>query len=187
MQQAGRHGKSLLIAIMDRIPFKPDSPFSTALFRHYIEGSGDPVSLNNIPTAWKELIIKKTGARPGHHRDVSSYDAGLYDMQNSLGHFDVDVTPMGNGEKLYSIADEYKFGFKKGDRRARHGFPLGEMGDRSLWLLKKMLPSESYWNPGGFEEHWEVKRVGRENILFIPQQFLAEQGIPFEVRASFRQ
>jgi hypothetical protein len=66
---------------MDRFSFKPNSPFSTALLRHYVEGSGDPVSLADVPKAWRELVAKKTHGRPGHYRDVSSYDAGIYDMQ----------------------------------------------------------------------------------------------------------
>lgn len=183
----GRQGKSVLLGILDRLPFKPVSKYSTALLRHYVEGSGDPVSLSEIPQTWKDMIIRKTHGRVGHFKDISSYDVGLYDMQNSLGHFDVDVVSMGGGEKQFKISDEYKFGFKKGDRRARHGFPLGDLSERSLSVIKAMLPSDTYRNPGGFEERWEVKRLGGEHILFIPQSFLAEQGVPFEVFAQFRQ
>jgi hypothetical protein len=183
----GRMAKSMVLALLDRLPFKLDSPYSTGLLRHYVEGSGDPVSLNELPRPWKDLIIRKTRGRFGMHKDVSSYDAGLYDMQNSLGHFDVEISSMGGGKRLYKITDEYKFGFKKGDRQARHGFPLSDLSERSLSAIKAMLPSGKYWNPGGFEERWEVQRVGGKNILFIPQQFLAQQGVPFEVFASFRE
>lgn len=183
----GRMAKSMVLALLDRLPFKPDSRYSTALLRHYVEGSGDPVPLSELPRAWKDLIIRQTGRRVGKHKDVSSYDAGLYDMQNSLGHFDVEVVSMGGGEKQYKIHDEYKFGFRKGDRQARHGFPLGNIGERSLSAVGAMLPAGTYRNPGGFEERWEIQRIRGENILFIPQQFLAQQGVPFEVFASFRE
>jgi hypothetical protein len=178
--------KSVLLGLLNRLPFKPNSPISTALVRHYVEASGDPVSLKELPFPWQDLILKATHGRAGYYRDVSSYDVGLYDMQNALGHFDVGVKAMGGGEMLYSIHDEYQFGFRKGDKQARHGFPLGEMSDVTLSALGKMLPSDEYWNPGGFAEHWEISRIRGENILFIPQQFLAQQGVPFEVYASFR-
>jgi hypothetical protein len=186
VERVKRYGKSFLISLLDRIPFKEKSPFTTALLRHYVEASGDPVSLANIPTAWQDFIVKKTHAKPGRYKDVSGYDVGLYDLQNSLGHFDVDVTPMGGRENLYAITDTYAFGFKRGDHLARHGFPLQNLSDTSINLLRKILPDDIYWNPGGFQEKWEIRRGKKETILFIPQQFLAENGASFDVRGSFR-
>lgn len=185
VHQASQYGKSFLIRLFDAIPFKKNSPLSTALIRHYVEGSGEPVSLADVPKDWQDLVVRQTHGRAGKYRGLSSYDQGVYDMQNALGHFDVDVTPMGNGENLYSISDYYVFGYKKNDRQSRHGFPL-DLSERMQSIVKSMLPTQTYQNPGGFEEKWEIKKVKNETILFIPQQFLEQNGVPFEVRASFR-
>jgi len=185
IHQASQYGKSFLIQLFDAIPFKQKSPISTALIRHYVEGSGEPVSLAEVPKEWQDLVVRQTHGRPGKYRGLSSYDQGVYDMQNAFGHFDVDVTRMGKGENLYSISDYYVFGYKKNDRQSRHGFPL-DLSERMQSVVKAMLPTETYQNPGGFEEKWEIKKVKKETILFIPQQFLEQNGVPFEVRASFR-
>jgi hypothetical protein len=47
---------------------KPESPVSTALLQHYVEGSGKPYELSEVPTAWKDWIVGILGRRPGRHR-----------------------------------------------------------------------------------------------------------------------
>jgi hypothetical protein len=90
-----------------------------------------------------------------------------------------------DGTTTYRINDVYQFGFKKNDRQARHGFPLGDISATTMTLIKDLLPAAEYWNPGGFKERWEIKKTRREYILFIPQQFLAGHGKPFPVEGSF--
>ena len=48
-----------------------------------------------------------------------------------------------------------------------------------------MLPTEEHQNPGGFKERWEIKKIGKETILYIPQEVLASVSKPFEVRGKF--
>ncbi len=182
------HGKSTLIWILDWIPFKPDSPYSTALLRHYVEGSGETYQLKEIPQPWQDWIVKVTKGKPGRHPNLDPYNSGLFDLRNSLGHFDVVVKKdRGSNLKTYHLSDTYQFGFKKNDRRqrGRHGFPCGDLDEGAIQAIRRLLPSGEYQNPGGFKERWEIKKVGKETILFIPQQFLAENGKPFKVEGSF--
>jgi hypothetical protein len=182
-------GKSTLLSILDLLPLKPDSPFSTRLLKHYVEGSGEPYELGEIPEPWQDWIVTATKARPGRHADLSPYNSGIYDLRNSLGHFDVVVTQQRNSQvRIYEIKDVYEFGFIRSDKnqQVRHGFPLGQLGENTIHVLEFMLPSEEFKNPGGFEEKWEIRKVRKETILYIPQQVLAHQGTPFKVHGSFQ-
>jgi hypothetical protein len=181
------HTKSVLLSILELMPFKPDSPKSTAMLKHYVEGSGKPFDLGEIPADWQDWIAKTHGGAGTYH-EVSPYNAGIYDLRNSLGHFDLRVTANRDGTKTYEITDRYQFGFKPNDRRqeGRHGFPLGEVDGVKLKVIEAMLPSGTYKNPGGFDEKWEVKKVGKETILYVPQQYLDQQGKPFDVTGTFK-
>jgi hypothetical protein len=179
--------KSAILSMMDWLPFKEDSPFSTALLKHDVERSGDPYELKGIPPEWQEWIASATQGKVGKFRDLSPYNSGLYDLRNSLGHFDVEVKQNKDGSKTYLLSDTYQFGAMKNDtsQRGRHGFPLGQLTTTELDLLKRALPKDEYVNPGGFKEQWEVKTIGKETFLFIPQAYLAEQGKAFTVSGSF--
>jgi hypothetical protein len=181
-------GKSTLLGILDLLPLKPDSPFSTRLLRHYVEGSGDAYELADIPEQWQNWIVTATKARPGRYPNLSPYNSGIYDLRNSLGHFNVVVTQQKNSTvRIYEIEDVYEFGFDLNDRnqRGRHGFPLGQLGENTAHMFEFALPPEEHWNPGGFKERWEVKKAGKETILYIPQEVLAQQGKPFKVHGKF--
>ena len=181
------HSKSLLLTIIDWLPLKQESPFSTALLKHYVERSGNLYQLGEVPVEWQDWIVKQTGGRLGKHRELDPYNSGLFDLRNSLGHFDVEVKAASGKKKVYVLSDIYQFGFKKNDKaqRGRHGFPLGTLDGRRLEMLKKLLPTEEYNNPGGFKEKWEIRTLGKETTLLIPQQYLAEQGRPFPVTGTF--
>lgn len=185
---AAGHSKSLLLTVVDLLPLKEESPFSTALLKHYVERIGNAYELQNIPVPWQEWIVKATAGRAGKHADLNPYNSGLFDLRNSLGHFDVEVKPGSTSKtKKYLIFDTYQFGFIPNDKaqRGRHGFPMGSVTGWRLDAARKLLPSTEYQNPGGFKEKWEIKVVGAETILFIPQQYLAEQGKPFPVSGVF--
>jgi hypothetical protein len=181
------YGKSFLLTIIDLIPIKPDTPYSTALLKHYVKGSGSLYTLEDIPAEWQNWIVKATGAREGLHKELDPYNSGFNDLRNSLGHFDVTVTKLTGGHKSYTISDTYRFGYLVNDRyqRGRHGFPLGQLDDSTIKMLQKLLPSTEYQNPGGFKERWEIKKVGKETILYIPQQYLASQGREFPITGNF--
>jgi hypothetical protein len=66
------HAKSVLLSLVDWLPFKQASPFSTALLKHYVERSGDPYTLVDIPRALTgldeaalRLGFRKLDNRPG--------------------------------------------------------------------------------------------------------------------------
>ncbi len=184
---ASGYSKSVLLSMIDMLPIKQPSPLSTALLKHYAERTGDAYTLKAIPQEWRDWVVKATKGRSGHHKALDPYNSGLYDLRNSLGHFDVDVKINPDGSKTYVISDVYQFGFKKGDaaQRGRHGFPLGSLSGWEVAALRQLLPDDEYMNPGGFKERWEVRTVGKETILFVPQQYLAQQGTPFQVSGSF--
>jgi hypothetical protein len=180
--------KSTLILILDQLPLKPNSPYSVALLRHYVEETGDPYDLGNVPKEWQDWIVKATKAKAGKHLGLNPYNSKIYDLRNSLGHFDVVITERkGSRLKSYEIQDRYEFGFIKNDKsqKGRHGFPLGDLGDYTVRVLRSILPTEEHQNPGGFKERWEIKKIGKETILYIPQEVLASVGKPFDVRGKF--
>jgi len=153
-----------------------------------VEETGDPYDLGTIPKEWQQWIVKATKAKPGRHPNLNPYNSEIYDLRNSLGHFDVVVTlEKGSRLKIYEIQDTYEFGYIKNDKsqKGRHGFPLGELSDSTLKALRSLLPTEEHQNPGGFRERWEIKKVGKETFLYIPQEVLASIGKPFKVHGKF--
>src|SRR5919108_5333661 len=53
----GGRTKSLLLSLLDTLPLKQESPVSTALLKHYVEGSGDRYVIDPIPTEWQDWIV----------------------------------------------------------------------------------------------------------------------------------
>lgn len=184
---AAGHSKSLLLTLFDLLPVKQASPFSTALLKHYVERSGAVYPLGAIPAEWQDWIVKVTGGRLGKHPALNPYNSGLFDLRNSLGHFDVEVKAGPGAKRTYVISDVYQFGYTKNDKfqRGRHGFPIGNPSSWQLEAAKKLLPRGEYANPGGFKEKWEIRISGKETILLIPQQYLEQQGKPFDVTGVF--
>lgn len=175
------------MSIVDLLPIKQDSSISTALLKHYVKRSGSAYTIDPVPTEWQDWIVKTAGKRRGKIQSVSPYNSGIFDLRNSLGHFDLKVTETSKGKIQYEISDAYQFGYALNDKnqRGRHGFPLGTLSETEIALIRRLLPDATYHNPGGFDEHWEIKVIGKETTLLIPQQFLSEQGVPFEVRGVF--
>lgn len=181
------HTKSMALSIIDRLPIKAASPYSTTFLKHYVEGSGAPFVLSEIPKDWQDWIVTATRGLVGAHPGLSPYNSGIYDLRNSLGHFNAHVSLNPDGSKKFAIDDVYQFGFRETDtaERGRHGFSLGDMSERQLHWLLAALPTEEFDNPGGFKEKFEVKVQGKETVLFIPQDYLAKQGKPFAVSGEF--
>ena len=187
-------GKSYLLLALCRIK-KMRQTFAMALFRHYLEGSGESCNLNEvgaIPENWQTWIVKATtGKRLRQSLPLNPYNAKppIRDLKNALGHFEVVVTPKeGSGAKIYDIEKKsYYFAFKPHDtgRTGQHGLELESMGDDDIRQLKTWLPTRQYQNPGGFSEGFEISRVHGVWTLFIPYQVLVEAGKPFRVYGRF--
>src|SRR5207253_27967 len=64
------HSESLLLRILDLVPGKDDSPISSAMLRHYVEKSGDPYVIDDIPKQWQDWIVKVTHGKPGTYKDL---------------------------------------------------------------------------------------------------------------------
>ena len=61
------------------------------------------------------------------------------------------------------------------------------MSDDRISAIQSLLPTGHYQNPGGFKERFEIRRVGKEAVLFVPHEFLAKNGKPFDVRGEFEE
>jgi hypothetical protein len=186
-------GRAALVQILSK-HFDVKQPYSTALMKYYIQGSGEAFDLNKmgpIPNEWQGWIAKQTGGKVGKH-SLNPYNAKPFipDLKNSLGHFDVVITAnQGSSVKTYKIQkDSYKFGFKPHDTHhtGQHGFELPFMSDSEAKNLEGLLPTGKYKNPGGFREKFELKKVNGKWTLYIPQQVLASIGKPFPVYGEFK-
>jgi len=69
------------------------------------------------------------------------------------------------------------------ERRPIHG--VGGYSEQQLSVIKAILPSREYENAVGLKERWEIKEIGNEKYLLIPQPVLADIGKPFQVTGSF--
>lgn len=178
--------KSMLLSILDFVMDGSDRTNSVALLKHYLNGKGKLYEFEEVPIDWQEWIIKKTRGQLGLHENLNPYNSGIYDLRNSLGHFDVRIT-RNKDQITYVINDTYHFGFREKDKyqQGRHGFGLGKLSMARIEWIKQLLPTKEYYNPGGFKERFEIKKIGNDLILFIPQQFLVENGDQFPIKGSF--
>ncbi len=163
----------------------PDYDLAADFLRHYVSGRGVDFSFD-VPREW-QIAIAHNYRKPGKYKDVSTYSWGMGDLKNALGHFNLEITQDVSGDKVYTITDHYTFPFKAKDKKQmmRHGFEVPATPKSAAMLNQYVLPSTPYQNPGGFSERWEIKQINKKWILFIPQQFLADHGVDFDVRAQF--
>jgi hypothetical protein len=116
---------------------------------------------------------------------VSSYNWGIKDIQNSLGHFDLKIIRNNNATQTYYITDVYKFPAPK-RQRERHGFQIPGLTDgRVKFAQEHLLPTTEYFTKNGFKEKWELKKIFNEWTLFIPQPFLDDYGVNFKINGNF--
>jgi hypothetical protein len=185
-------GRSILLWLVSKFA-KVGQPFSTALLRHYVEGTGEPFDLSEIgpiPGEWQVWIMKSTKAKIGrHHLDPYHAKPFIPDLKNALGHFDVIVSSKeGSATKVYQIEkDPYHFGFRPNDlhRTGQHGFELPHMSNAELRELEALLPTGNYHNPGGFTEGFEIRAVHGKWTVYVPQEVTARAGKPFKVTGRF--
>jgi RHS repeat-associated protein len=160
-----------------------DRQNASKLFQHYVQGTGTPYQLSEIPRQWQDWIVRDTHGKPGLHH-MNPYDKGMYDLQNTLGHFDVNVVKNKDGSKTYNLSDYYDFPAPSSERE-RHGFGVSDLKGWKLFAVMGMLPWTVYQATTGLRERWEIKKVGKEMVLFIPQPWLKSQGRSFRVKGGF--
>jgi RHS repeat-associated protein len=153
--------------------------------KHYTTGRGEDLDFS-VPEAWQKKISEKF-KKPGIYKEVDPYEWGLYDLRNTLGHFDLEVKKNVDGGLRYIVTDRYTFGYKEHDKNqtGRHGFQVPGLSDQKAEIIQKLLPDDIYDNPGGFKEKFELKKVRNDWTLLIPQQFLADWGVDFNARGEF--
>jgi flagellar biosynthesis GTPase FlhF len=179
---------------------KDEGSTTVALFKYYSNGpeksdlAKEDYIIENIPSNWKEWIIKETkGMEDGRH-NLSPYyskikkSGGPDDLVYALGHFDVTVITNADGTKTYDIEDLYSFGFDltKKFEEQRHGFHFETQNKEKLDKLKwicSMVPKVAH--PTGNMEGCEVKPEGSGYKLYIPQTVLSAAGKPFLVKGEF--
>jgi hypothetical protein len=157
--------------------------WSARMLRHYVAASAALLRVEPVPEDWQTWIVKQVGRRAGTHM-LKPYKSGIFDLRNALGHFSVQVT-LQHRLPTYQISDRYAFPDVY-YHKDRHGFPISGMSSSQRELLKRSLPKRVYkGSKSGFVEQFEVKRVGREFILYVPQPFLEDHGRSFPVAGSF--
>lgn len=158
-----------------------DYEMSRTFLHHYLVGKGSPLLYRPPPAVCNE--IAKRFPSPGHHNNVNSYDWGIPDIRNGLGHFNLDVVDHGD-RMLYFVTDRYKFPARdeKG-KSIRHGFQVGKLSDRVVAELgRKLSLLGEHEREGGAKERFELARTEKtgEYTLYVPQRLLADHGVDFE-------
>ena len=176
------------IYLVARASGGPQATATLGMLKHYVEGTGSLYTIEEVPDEWKRWIVSATRGRPGTF-NLNPYNAGIFDLRHSLGHFNVTVKRNSSGTATYTITDRYQFGFRPNDKwqQGRHGFTLPGVSDGRISAIQSLLPTGHYQNPGGFKERFEIRRVGKEAVLFVPHEFLAKNGKPFDVRGEFEE
>ena len=186
-----RRASSEPLQMIDRVlsvaGVKQRSPHATEFLNHYFFGEGEDVNMN-FPEEWQDWVIEQTkNRRPGTY-ELNPYNSGIYDLRNTMGHFQVTIQQEDDGTRVYECTDVYDFGYYSQDRsqQGRHGFALFDLSESTIDALNNyVIPSTEYDNPGGFVERLEVKKVGGETYLLIPRELLRQNGNGFNVRSVF--
>ncbi len=186
---------------------KEESPTSVRFFDHYVRSSGEEIVLaeDEVPAEWKQFVVEYTEQHRGAteittvdgskkacegtcYAAVDPYDKGLYDLQNSFGHFDVEVISNLDGSKTYTVTDTYYFAAKEEDpnKQFRHGFAVGDLSKQEVDTINELLPqTQIERTAGGYTEQLKLEKLEGTTYLFIPQGVLKSIGRPYTVRTSF--
>ncbi len=192
-------GVSIIDGVITLAGVKPDSPLSIRYFQHYLEGTGEDFILpeEDIPEEWKTFIIEYTKQNKPSSRsdcpgicydDVSSYNQDQYELQNAIGHFNVEIIDNSDGSKTYTIVDYYQFGQPDTEMKtqARHSFPLNELSDEEITQINEIIPDIEFTSADGeFKDKFEVERRPDGPHLVVPQPLLQNLGTNYHSRASF--
>ncbi len=183
---AGIGMADLLAEVVEACGFE-DYEISADFLRHYMSGRGADFELQ-VPVDWQQKIAKER-KRTGKHRDVSAYGWNIPDMKNSLGHFDLEIEPIAGGGKLYTITDRYQFPAFVDGKAVHHGFELdffGKLPAEVRQTTNDALALLGEWkHPDGTLEKFEIKMLGGKWTFILPQQWLVDSGVDFNVHGTF--
>ena len=183
---AGIGMADLLAEVVQACGFE-DYEISADFLRHYMSGRGADFELE-VPAEWQQKIAKQQ-TRPGRHRDVSAYGWGIPDMKNSLGHFDLEIETIAGGGKLYTITDRYQFPAFVDGKPVHHGFEVdffGRLPAQVRQTTNDALALLGAWkHPDGTLERFEIKMLGGKWTFILPQQWLVDSGVDFNVHGTF--
>ena len=177
-EQTPEKVKWLILTVLEQCGVKSDAPTTITFFKHYLCGRGERLELDPVPLPWQEEISKHCEGRQGKFK-VNPYNWGVFDMQNSLGHFDLTARSEADGSKTYLIEDYYCFPYT--DERGkliRHGF---EIDSQAAQRLKNWLPTRTYQR----KQKFEIAKLGKKTYLYLPTEWLQSNGTPFAVRGEF--
>lgn len=160
---------------------------SADFLNHYMSGRGADYELE-LPETWKQTIASKY-KKKGTYRDVSGYNWGIPDMKNSLGHFNLTVEDIEGGGKRYTVTDRYHFPATAKGKAVQHGFEVdffGKLPAQAQKSVNDALARLGTWkHPSGLTEKFEVVRMGGKWTFIVPQQWLVDSGVDFNVHSSF--
>ena len=183
---AGIGTADLLAEVVEAFGFE-DYEISADFLRHYMSQRGADFELV-VPGDWQHKIAEKK-KRAGTYHDVSAYDWGIPDMKNSLGHFDLEIEEIAGGGKLYTVTDRYHFPAFVDGKAVHHGFEVDFFGDLPAEVRQTTndaLAQLGQWkHPDGTLERFEIKQLGGKWTFVVPQPWLVDSGVDFNVRGSF--
>jgi RHS repeat-associated protein len=163
-----------------------DYPMSREIFEHYLTANGAPLSFTPPPAV--QAAIAQRYPNPGHFPDISPFNWGNPDIQNGLGHFNLDVVDMGNGTNTYIITDRYYFPPQVQGQTVYHGFQVGKLSNTKAAYLNTVLSglgTYPRYNSKITERFSLVKGKNGDYTLIIPQRFLVDEGVDFEDIGEF--
>jgi len=186
-------GKAKSAAILTADAFlkivgKQTKPDAFALFSHYFGANGKPYEFKEIPTHWQDWIVKQLKDKKDGKYPLSPYNTGPPDLVPALGGFNVEVIKNSDGTRTYKISDTYNFDFTPDEikKKTRHGINV-DWSPRTIRYMNKFLATlgEYDYPDGKMKEKFEIKKQPNGNTLFLPQKYLIDNGVPFQVKGEF--
>ena len=187
-------GKELAVTTLDSalvaVGFKPYGAEMRTTIQHYVEGTGEPLDIGEIPQEFVDVIMEQTGGNPGTY-EINPYTTRDYAVTHAFGHFYVSIPEEGSTGYMTDYYD-FSMGSHSVAQGGAHGFQVASMPDEAVYVANNhVLPSTEFKSTGGKEiERVELTnvQVGDEQrtILFIPSEVLDKAGKPYQIRGTFQ-
>ena len=168
----------LVLSALQLAGVKSDAPSTIRFFKHYLSEEGEDLDLDPVPPLWQDEIGKRYKGRSGKLK-VNPYNWGVFDIQNTLGHFDLMITREKDGSTSYEIEDYYQFPYKDdAGKIIRHGF---EVDAEQAQTLRSRLPTRVY----KYDQKFEIVKLGKKTYFYLPTEWLQQNGTAFKVKGKF--